>query len=88
MRAAKLGRKHSAEHNARIAASLRRWNESTPPEKRRRGVRRYLTKAELADWIVLQKSHIPREEALEAIGRGDLMGAAMFPEKSEPLDRA
>lgn len=65
----------SAEHKARIAAGVRRWNASLEPWQRRRGFRKFLSDEEAADLRLLRAAGGYTEaEALAAIGRPDLIG--------------
>lgn len=70
MRAAKLGRKHTAEHNARIAEAMRRsWVEAG-----HRDIFKQMTVEQQEDYRILRsKGGFSRAEALRSIGRADLV---------------
>lgn len=71
MRAAKIGRRHTSEHNAAISASLK----GNPKLKTPRGVLRFLSLEEREDYRVLRKKGcFSQQETLAKIGRFDLIG--------------
>ncbi|PJN96333.1 hypothetical protein CNY89_03160 [Amaricoccus sp. HAR-UPW-R2A-40] len=77
MRLAKLGKKHSEEHNRRTGEGLRRWSETAEPWQKRRGWWKYLSDQEAADLSVMRRAGLSRAEALRAIDRGDLAELAL-----------
>lgn len=67
----------SSAHRAAIGAAVRRWSETAEPWQRRRGWRRYLSDDEAAEYREMRSRHgLGVAEALEAIGRGDLLTEA------------
>lgn len=73
MRQAKLGRRHTPEHNLKIAESMRRnWAETG-----HRDVFVRMSAEEHRDYLTLRhKGGFSRPEALRSIGRQDLLAEA------------
>lgn len=66
----------SPEHRAAIGAAVRQWSEAAEPWQRRRGWRRFLSDEEAVGYRELRTRHgLSIAEALEAIGRAELMGS-------------
>lgn len=73
-RGAPRGVPKSAEHKARIAEGVRRWNAGAESWQKRRGWRKYLSDEEAADLTLLRsRLGYSLAEALAAIKRGDLI---------------
>lgn len=69
------GATYTEEHRAKIAEGVRRWAAQASPQERLGGGLEALTDAEVQDYLAIVRNRFSRAEALEMIGRGDLVEA-------------